>query len=199
MGRPLNVLVTVLVGVVVGCSGRPDGAEYSWLSAGARTTYDMKVLTPSTGVIHGTMITRQDGTIAIGGQTYYKSVTTLEGVPGAAEPEVSYQRLGRDGIYSRKSVDASAQDVLDIPLPPEVGRKWSSSHGDLVLENSIVAIEDVDTAEKTYRKCLRVQGNGTKGGGTIQIVSYYAPQIGLIRSSMVLGNGVSIELKRRQE
>jgi hypothetical protein len=198
MRRLLRILVLVLVGTTAGCSGRPPGAEYFWLSPGARITYDMKILAPLTGVIQGTAIFREDGTTTIAGQTYHKSVVTFDGVPGA-ESETSYERLGKDGIYSRKSVDASGEEVLEIPLPPDVGRNWSYGRDDLKLDNTIAAIEDVDTPEATYRKCLKVVGTGTKGGTSVRTLSYYAPQVGLIKQSMVLGNGVSIELKRREK
>lgn len=189
--------LAISISLTAGCSGNPDGAEYFWVSNGARRTYDMKLLIPLAGVVDGVMIVRADGTSKIDGQTYYKTVTTFDGIPGAQQ-EVSYARLGSDGIYSRKSDDLTSAETLELPLPPEIGQKWSFSQGDLRMEMEVAAIEDCDTAEKTYQKCVRIVGSGTKAGARIRTTSYYAPRIGPVKMSME-GSGILMELKIRGE
>jgi hypothetical protein len=191
------IALIVLITLTVGCAGRPDGAEYFWVSTGSRRTYDVKMFIPLAKVVEGTMIVREDGKSEIDGQSYYKTVTTFDGIPGA-EPEVSYARLARDGIYSRKSKDPTSAETLEIPLPLEIGRKWSYSQDDLRMEMEIAAVEDFDTAEKTYKRCLRITGNGTKAAYRIKAVLYYAPKFGLVKMSME-GSGVLMELKIRGE
>jgi hypothetical protein len=191
------LLLPLLTVVMAGCSRKPEGAEYFWASTGSRRTYDVKMLIPLAGVVEGTMIEREDGTASIDGSTYHKTVTTFDGIPGA-KPEVSYVRLAADGIYSRKSTDPKAPESLEIPLPPEVGRKWTFVQDDLTMEMEISAVEDFDTAEKTYKRCIKVTGSGTKGGDPIKAVSYYAPKTGLVKMSME-GSGFLMDLKLRIE
>lgn len=189
--------LALFIALTAGCSGNPDGAEYFWASTGARRTYDVKMLIPLAGVVEGVMIVREDGTSEIDGQTYYKTVTSFDGIPGA-QPEVSWARLGSDGIYSQKSEDPTSPETLEIPLPPEIGKKWSYSQDDLRMEMEVAAVEDFDTAEKTYKRCLRIVGNGTKAGDRVKAVSYYAPRVGLVKMSME-GTGFLMELKIRGE
>lgn len=192
-----RVLMFALVFLGVACSSQPKGAEYFAGTAGSRRIYSVRMLVPLTGVVEGTMIVRVDGTADINGRTYSKSVITFDGIPGAGS-EVSYGRLGADGIYSRKSTEPQAPETLEIPLPPDIGRKWSYVQGDLKMDLEISAIEDVDTVEKTYRQCLKVTGIGTKGRNPIKAVSYFAPKTGLVKMSME-GSGVLLEMKLKSE
>lgn len=190
---PLHVLVLL----VVGCSRQPEGAEYFWVSAGARLTYDVKILNPTAGTIEGTMTLREDGTINVAGHTYHKTVTTFQGLPGAGN-EVSYTRLAPDGIYSRESPDPSVPETLELPLPPDLGRKWSTTDDDLTMEMEITAIEDCDTVEKTYKKCIEITGNGSKAGIAVKELSYYAPKTGLVKMSLEAA-GFLMELTLQSE
>jgi hypothetical protein len=187
------VFVTVLI---AGCSREPDGADYFWASAGARRTYDVKMLIPA-GVVEGVMIWREDGNASINGSTYHRSVTTFDGIPGF-ETFVSYQRLAPDGIFGRESTNPKASETLEIPLPPEVGRKWTSVQDGVTMEMEISAVEDLDTVEKTYKRCLKVVGSGMKGGHQIKSVSYYAPNIGLVKMS-TQASEFSMDVKLRVE
>ena len=124
---------------------------------------------------------------------------TFEGFPGAgAEPEVSYDRLASDGFYSRKPTDPASSAELEIPLPVVIGRKWSGDHDGIPVEMELVAIEDLDVAEKTYQRCLKVVSNGVKGGQRVRAVSYYAPRIGLVKTSLSQG-AADIEMTIRSE
>lgn len=190
--------MSLVLVVLSGCSGNPDGAEYFWISTGSRRTYDVKMLIPrTTGIVEGIAIFRGDGTCEIDGLRYQKEVLTLDGIPGT-EPTIYYIRLAKDGIYSRKSNDPTSAENLEIPLPPEIGRKWLYIEDDFRIEMEIVAVEDLDTTEKTYKRCVKVAGDGTKANYRIKMVQYYAPQVGLVKMS-VEGSGVLQDWKIRDE
>lgn len=190
--------VPLILVVLSSCSGNPEGAEYFWNPNGSRRTYDVKMLIPrTTGILEGIAIFRGDGTCEINGLRYHKQVLTFDGIPGT-EPDIHYVRLARDGIYSRKSNDPTSAENLEVPLPLEIGRKWLYIEDNFRVEYEIVAVEDLDTTEKTYKRCVKVAGNGTKDNHQITTVSYYAPQVGLVKMSME-GYGVLQDWKIRDE
>jgi hypothetical protein len=197
--RPRNcVLFPICLALLLAtCTSNPDGAEYFWASSGSRKTYDVKMLVPLVGTLEGTIIEREDGTVNINGKTYHRFITSYDGIPGT-ETEVGYRRLAPDGIYSRKSTEENAPESLEIPLPPKIGRTWSYSREDLRMEKEIATLEDLDTAEKTYKRCLKITGKGRQGFRSVKTVSYYAPKIGLVKMSMEL-SGVLMELKIQNE
>ncbi len=173
-----------------------SGAEYFGSTSDERKTFDVIVLGPFGNQIKGVAIVSNRGKETIDGKTYYKTVMTFDGIPGS-QPQTSYDRLGADGVYSRKSTAANAPETLEFPLPPTVGRKWLYTQDDINMEMQVAAIEDFDTANKTYKRCLKVIGNGEKGAAPIELTSYYAPKLGLVFMSM-RGPGFGLEIKLRE-
>jgi hypothetical protein len=173
----------LLLFTAASCSRKPQGSEYFAPHENKRVTYAVKMTARGLGTVEGAAISRGDGTTDIGGKRYYKSVTTIEGILGASS-ETSYSHLGNDGIYTRKSTDANAPETLDLPLPPNVGRKWTYRSDDLDLDMEIAAVETLDTAEKSYAQCLKLVGKGTKGKDAVSVVFHMAPKIGLVKSTM---------------
>lgn len=197
-GLPLRMFITLaLVTIGASCSRGPANSKYFWAAPGVRRVYDAKVRIPFAEDLNGTAIMRHDGTVTVDGHTYHTIVTTFD-LMQASDPEVNYYRLSQDGIYTRKSLDPAVPEVLDLPLPPEVGRKWSYELGNVKADCEILAVEDVDTAKRTYRQCLKVASIGTQGGDAVRTVSYYAPEIGIVKTS-VEGAGMIMELRLREE
>ena len=148
------------------------------------------------GMRYGTVIIHQDGKVTIAGKTYDRFVTTFDRLSGLA-PETSYSRLARDGIYSRKTTNPSSRDELEIPFPVQVGRKWIFNQDNLALNMEIAAIEDVDIAGKTYRRCLKLVGKGQRETDPPEVIFYHAPNVGLVRTSMT-GPQFVMEMELRE-
>lgn len=175
--------------LVVGCSTQPEGAEYFWTPADFQRVYDVRMVLPGAGTIAGTLTLRGEGTTEVAGHTYHKTVATFEGLPGF-DTEVTYSRLASDGIYSRSSPDPSVPETLEIPLPPDLGRKWSSAQDDVTMEMEVTAIEDCEAGETSYERCLEITGSGSKAGVAVKDTSYYAPEIGLVKVSMEIAGAL---------
>jgi len=185
-----NLALVAAVLTLANCSKTPSGAKYFGPMELERRTFDITVLGPAREV-KGAVIISNRGQETIAGKTYYKYVSTFDGIPGAV-PQTFYQRLGEDGVYGLSSPGAA--ESLIFPLPPTVGRQWSSSQDGLSATVKIEAIEDFDALKKTYRQCLKVVSTGKKGNDTFESTSYYAPDVGLIfRSDR--GAGISSEMK----
>ena len=199
MRRRNSIVLTLAlaIGTATGCQTKPSGADYFWLSSESRIIFDVKVIAPLTGVIQGVAVMREDGTATVGGIEYRKVVVSFDGIPGS-QSEVSYYRLGNDGIYSRKSLETAEKEILEFPLPPKVGRTWSSIQGTSQFEHEISSVEDLDTADATYQACIKISSKGSRDGQEMQVVSWYGPGVGLIKSS-ISASGVLIEMNRRTE
>ena len=196
MTRYSTILSFTLLALAASCSKEPSGAEYfAPPPEGERRTYDVTVAGPLTRQVKGVAIVSNRGEETVGDQTYWETVTTFDGIPGS-RPETSWVRVGDDGVYSRKSTDPTAPETLEWPLPPTVGRTWSSRQAEVDMKMTIAAMEDLDTAGKAYRNCLKVIGTGRKGTASLETTSYYAPDVGLVLTS-TKGPGVVMEMRLR--
>ncbi|QIF03645.1 hypothetical protein G5S37_19665 [Roseimicrobium sp. ORNL1] len=137
-----------------------------------------------------------DETVTIDGHTYRKMVLRHNS-PGTKN-RVTYSRLGKDGIYSRRSSELTSEEYLELPLPPKIGQKWRYQVGKEHTESEIAAIESVEVAGKTYHKCLRVNSWGTVDGMPAYSVTHYAPWVGMVKFASTVG-GQEFELALSQE
>lgn len=192
-----SIFFLVVVLGIASCSRMPEGSQYFAALQSERQTYSIKMSMPAVGNVEGTAIIRQEGTVEIGGKTYYKSVTTFDGIPGAT-PETNFYRIADDGIFSRKSTDPNAPELVEIPFPAEVGRKSTSLLNGASIDVEIAAIETLDTAEKSFPNCLKVIGKGSRPEVSMQTISYYAPKIGLVKKSSMIGSEVAVEMTLRR-
>ncbi len=173
------VCVTAIIFMVgfISCSSEPKGAEYYWGGKYKQKTSKMEAtaLFFMKGEIK--YVEKQVGTVELNGKTYHKLVTTEESKEGA-KTTINYMRLGNDGIYSR--TDSSAVEQKILPLPPELGKKWSSLDKDGKMKSSEIVeiIQDVSWENKTFKNCLKVELNGQQDSYVV-----YAPDAGIIKLS----------------
>jgi len=193
-----SVSLSILAGALValaGCSPR-SGPEYFWSGKDGSKTFRVKITKPSQGTTEGTLVARQQGMKKIAGKDYYELTMTPEGLPGAG-PQTIYSRLGKDGMYTRKTDDPSAPEILDLPFPAEVGRTWTYLDGGAQVNMEIAAAVDLKMPTKTYYRCLKVKLRSQSGMRIIQGTTYYAPSLGVVLSSVTGPNGV-VEISLRE-
>jgi hypothetical protein len=201
-----KIFVLVLLGLVGwNAFGRPEGAEYFYPAGGDSHKYTFRATTgfyvhaqrgslSSTWGQHATLT--HEETITIDGHSYRKMVLR-QNTPGSKH-RVTYSRLGKDGIYSRRSDDLTSEEYLELPLPPKIGQKWLYQVEGEHIENEIAAIESVEVGGKTYQKCLRVNSWGTVDGMPAYAVTHYAPLVGMVKFASTVG-GQELELALSQE
>ena len=174
-------LIGIIASLPVGCAS--DGPDYFPLSDGARWEYAIQFANPGQGTQTATAVTRIDGQETIQGNTYWKMVTVMSGVPGA-EPSIEYMRKTDDGVYV---VTAGARDEpehLSVRLPLVVGATWQLESPALSAECRVAARENAELLDRTYEDCFKVSCTGESGGFPTEMHGWYAPGVGVVRIGM---------------
>lgn len=200
-----KILILVVLGLVGwNAFGRPEGSEYFCPSGGDSHKYTFRATSgfykhAQNGLLSSSWgqnaTLTHEGTTLLDGSFYRKMVLKCDG-PG--ESRVTYSRLLKDGIYSRRSTKPGSQEYLELPLPPKVGKRWHHQVENEYLESEIAAIETVEVAGKTYQKCIRVKSWGTIGGMPAYSVTSYAPWVGMVKFASSVG-GEELELVLSEE
>jgi hypothetical protein len=177
-----TLLVIALIALVIWNAYRTPSSEYLYPRDGQSQRYRVKV-TADQGHIEGGVTIRNENTVKIDGREYNKYVINFDGIPGS-KTVTTYMRAEKDGIYSRRSTDRKEAQFLDLPLPPEVGRKWRYNVNGNVVEKEIVSIETVYTSQKSYEKCVKVVSKGISESGSIESTAYHAPGVGQVKAVM---------------
>lgn len=180
---------------------KPAGAEYFYPSTFGTNHYDLQRNADHfVSSINGSFspALANDATLshtemALVGWSFYRKIELKILSARSSISDITYSRLGSDGVYSRKSSDTDSPEYLELALPPKVGHRWRYQAGNDDMECEIAALETMEIAGKTYEKCLKVKCWGTMNGRSAYILKYYAPNIGLVKLSSVVG-GVGVEM-----
>jgi hypothetical protein len=177
-----TLLVIALIALVVWNAYRTPTSEYLYPRDGQSQRYRVKVMADQ-GNIEGGVTIHNESSVNIDGRDYNKYVINFDGIPGS-KTVTTYMRAEKDGIYSRRSTDKKEARFLDLPLPPEVGRKWRYDANGNVVEKEIVSIETVYISKKTYQQCVKVVSKGISESGSIESTVYHAPGVGQVKAVM---------------
>lgn len=175
-----TLLVIALLALVVWNAYRTPGSDYLHPTNGKSQRFRVKVMADQ-GYVEGGVTIQNESVVQIDGSDYLKYVINFDGIPGA-RTTTTYMRAEKDGIYSRLSTAKKEARHLDLPLPPEVGRKWRYNVNGNIVEKEIVSIETVETPKKTYRQCVKVVSKGISESGSMESTVYHAPGVGQVKA-----------------
>lgn len=88
-------------------------------------------------------------------------------------------RRTEDGVVTRDLKETA--DRIFLPLPWDVGTKWTMKSGDGVVDCEITAIEDTHCGETTYAGCLKVESVPQAGSTETR---WFAPEVGLVKTEV---------------
>jgi hypothetical protein len=189
--RGFVVALALATGLSLACSDQaifqsPSG--YFPLRDGLRWEYTMNWAIALLGNGSGRMVIRINGSEQIGDHMYFKSVTTVTGLPGA-EDETNYYRLTDQGLYQVRSQHKTGGEFLAVPLPAKEGASWKVRAAGMDLSYSVEAIETVEISGGSFPKSLKLRFSGSVDGNSVEGYEQYAPGIGLLRGMQKYGNG----------
>lgn len=126
----------------------------------------------------GLSTTSITGTRTIGGNLWYEATTTLH--DSGIDPSIQYFRHDTQGLQSRASAAETAYYRIYAPITP--GTTWNPPFG-TNDESSIVSVAAETQVEAgTFTGCLLVSEAWDEGDGRVRILSWFAPEVGMVRS-----------------
>jgi len=178
--RLRTVLVVSILTFMSACA-KPGQEYFPILPVGSQMKYAVEL-----GRLKGEMVIRTESKQIINGKQYYKEVAVYSGIPGL-EPEVVYERLGSDGIYALSGSHMDKPEYLDTPLPLRVGAAWRADNPEGPEDYKAESIETLELFDRAYERCMKISFSLSRGSVTLTGVSYYAPHVGLAKTSWNAG------------
>ena len=165
---------------------KQEGEDYFPMSDGARWEYST-IFCADGNCNEGQLTSLIDGEETINGKKYFKGVSVGD---GASEKKISYNRKGKEGIFSLSEKHKDKPEQLVMPLPLTTGKTWTFQSYEPFLatnENSVVEKETVHLHDKKYDNCFKVSTKGlfeegALKGTKVEVTTYYAPNVGLVKS-----------------
>lgn len=175
----------VLLAVTSACAQqRRFGAEYVPFVDGSQATYNVQTTYTDGTKIEAQSVVIIKGKTLIQGKEYYKQVSTATVLnhPRAPAPNqtVVYFRVASDGIYKIRGDNMDAPEVLDMPLPILIGRKWAR----VGVESQFEYVGTVTVGGRSYRDCLKMTGVASE----MHVQAYFAPNVGAIKINTTISS-----------
>ena len=170
--------------VMAGCTKKEP--DYYPLSEGMRWEYDCSFMNSLGITQQGKRISRIDGKESINDKTYWKGITVWSGLHGF-EPQCEYYRKNENGIYSISGTHKNQPEVLLMPLPLVIGKRWTTVVGDVSMDWVVESTETVELMNKKFERCYKIsyKQNKTPNSGTY----WLAPNIGEVKTHAHWANG----------
>lgn len=183
------MIMTMLFITACGGSGYED---YFPAEDGSISTYRVTMLPSMPGVGNIRYIVRTDGQEKINGNTYWKNVEIMDGVPGE-EPTVTLWRVDDKGVWQVENKDPAQSEYLSFPFDAKDGTSWTISTIDSERQHVLAVPVQVIMPDKTYDECIRVSITGTQNGDLIDAVEYYCKNVGMVKANGSI-SGIQVEL-----
>jgi hypothetical protein len=178
------MIVSVLL-ILSACAKQQGEEFFPKASIGAQWEYTLVYETPA-GAQKGRIVISIDGKETIHGETYYKQVSLISGLPGQ-KPQISYNRRTKEGIYKIDDNHKDKPEYLMIPFPIAVGSTWTVQSPDGQTYYRAEKIEPMTLPSRKYDNCLKLTFKVDREAVHIEGFSYLAPDVGEILCVQQIG------------
>jgi hypothetical protein len=172
-----------------------DQSKYLPLHTGDEWTMDVVITSDKGSVIKATARRKIEDSVVLEGKTYYRTRTSMEGLSTPSE----YTKLVRkddSGFYSIEGEVNDAKEQREIMLPLTVGQRWNRIRTGVTINDSVIGVETVVVAGKTYENCYHIRSEIADKGFREDF--WEAPNIGGVKSEIVYADGVKMILTLRE-
>jgi hypothetical protein len=203
MTKRKALAAVLLIMIFSACSKKPEAQKpegenfFPQGKVGSSWEYLVRLTTPE-GSKDGLLSIRIEGKETVNGKEYMKQATTLSVQPGA-KPQVSYIRRTSEGIFKLDPASQDKSEVLLIPFPMKVGTTWTVKKADGQIISTAEKIEGVEFLGKTYKDCLKVTMHGESKSQPMEGVSYFAPGVGEVTTSLKIGKLTILYVLNKQQ
>ncbi|MGH7136556.1 MAG: TapB family protein [Pirellulales bacterium] len=158
-----------------------DGRQYLPLEGGREMRYQVKV-TPPLGKPRMATATNKTEQAVLNGKTYFKTTTTVTGVPFIPDQAI-YYRSSPDGVYQVLEGDEESPEWLYLPAKIKAGDRWGAETPSGTFSFTAVGFEDVETPAGKYAHCLKLRVTMKKTLITNTQEQWLAPGVGSVKQS----------------
>jgi hypothetical protein len=131
----------------------------------------------------GKIRTKNTGLTTVEGRSYWKFVTSYEGIFGIKDEPVSYRREDDGNVYLAYYLRGKWIETLELPREVAVGREWDYDDGEK-SRRRITGLLDLEFAGRKYHGCIEVTRTVLKNERLKSALNrnYYCPGVGEVRS-----------------
>lgn len=197
MNMIFTSLFVLVLAIIVGCAKSVDpSAKYFQFNVGMKWEYQVKankmvsLLFSKKGDIKKYNVNAREWKQLVNiepeetieGKKYYKYVTTYSNLAGV-DPEISYLRTSKEGIYLMKE---GSKEHLEIPFPLIDGKTWQyhDPDSDSDIKCKAEKKDKIYAYGNTYSDGLVITREYKLSNSNYNKIDYYAPNVGLVKSVM---------------
>jgi hypothetical protein len=166
-------------------------AEYIPIAVGDEWTMAMNVVSPAGQSSDGLFRRRIESADAKDGKAYVRERTWTVGLAKRTE-STKLLRKDVNGVYSIDESVAGAVEQMEVVLPLKVGATWQQTEGAKTMTNTVIGLESIEVAGKTYENCYHIRISSSDGTYTEDF--WEAPRVGNVKSIIAYGSGLKITL-----
>lgn len=159
---------------------RPRTPNYLPLSDGARWEYEVVIDLPLGAQKLASAVTRVDGSVEIGGKTYFKVVMQVHGAPFNPS-HVAYYRPTDRGVFQILEGEEEQGERLYLPSELKIGQKWNIVTPSSKFDFEVVGRCDLTCLGKRYKDCVEIKVEMRGKFGSITQQQWLAPGVGLVK------------------
>ncbi|MEA3213244.1 MAG: hypothetical protein QOE70_6301 [Chthoniobacter sp.] len=160
--------------------------EYDPIDVGCDWTMAVIITSPTGQLTEAIARRKIEDTLELNGILYVRCRTWMEGLPTKRESFTLY-RKDDSGCYSIDEKAADTQEQTVALYPYKVGATWQSTSGKITVTKTVVEVETVSVAGKTYEHCFHIRTTSSDESYTED--AWEAPIVGSVKSKIVARNG----------
>jgi len=172
-----------------------DPRDYFPVSKGAAWVADARVESALGSVLTGTAKVVSEEEVEKEGKRYVRERTVWD-LEKVHNEFTKLTRKDETGVYSIVEGVTETVEQKEVPLPLKVGAMWSFTVNGKVLQITVLGIENVTVAGKTYEECYHIRK--TLPGTRFTEDVWEAPKVGAIKSESVYEDGTKMIFTLRE-
>ncbi len=159
-----------------------QGAQYMPLELGREMRYQITV-SPAIGKSREATATNKVAErTTVQDKVYFKVTTTIGGVPFMPDT-LMYYRPSPAGVFQILEGDEKSPEWLYLPAKIKMGDRWGTETPSGDFQFTALAVEDVETPNRKYAKCLKLKVTIKKTFVTNTQQQWLAPGVGVVKQT----------------
>lgn len=181
----LSLTICLVLPMLSACGGNKEAYAYFPLEVGSENVYEGRILPEMPGFGTFMIVDRSVEDVTINGRTYVRNETEYQGLLGA-DGDVSYSRIGGDGVYTIDNDHPDQVEYLAYPFDIKQGDSWEVN---AISQQLMYRFTEKTTAMLNgaeLKDCRKFELSGMMEGDPVEGYEIYCRNIGLVRTILTL-------------